>query len=287
MLRQAPENVGLADTKRTKLRQGVENVDGMTNNTRTRRLELDMDALLEAMARSREDIMEWFLDGERGAVVALSDDPGLDADLRDQLDNEWGRFLAIPRAEGEYDWMRDFAASVDDEELRERLEHALSGRGAFRLFRDIVFRDAELSAEWLRARQAALLAEATRWLAESGIEPVYTLRPIAAPAPAPAPHKPPPVTLLDLVLLGAPDGKTELIEGRVRRVVTLRDASEARRAFKSLARELCELSGKDWRRRFIEGRSEVSFGRGHLSVHDSAVELELEVPRAVWDTFSR
>ena len=184
--------------------------------------------------------------------------------------------------------MRDFAASVDDEELRERLEYALSGRGAFRLFRDIVFRDGELRANWLRARQAALLAEATRWLAENGIEPVYTLRPLAPPpAPAPAPRKPSPVTLLDLVLLGAPDGKTELIGGRVRRVVTLRDASEARRAFKSLARELCELSGKDWRRRFIEGRSDVSFGRGHLSVHDTTVELELEVPRAVWDTFSR
>ena len=72
-----------------------------------------------------------------------------------------------------------------------------------------------------------------------------------------------------------------------RRVVTLRDASEARRVFESLARELCELGGGDWRRRFIEGRSEIRFGRGHLSVHDRAVELELEVPRAVWDMFSR
>lgn len=185
--------------------------------------------------------------------------------------------------------MREFADTVDDGELRARLEDALSGRGAFRRFRDVVFGDRELRSLWLHTQREALLRKAEDWFGSIGIEPIYELRPIAQ---TPALPEPPnsragkSVSVVDLLLLGAPDGKTELIDGRVLRKVTLSNPSMARSTFRSLARELCELAGIDWRRRFVEGTDLVEFGRTRLRVDGATIELAVEVTQEAWNVFS-
>jgi hypothetical protein len=113
------------------------------------------------------------------------------------------------------------------------------------------------------------------------------LRPIDDPPRAeqraPAPPK---IGLLDMLLLGAPDGKSELIDGRVLRVITLANSSEARGVFKQLARELCAFFGVEWRNRFIEGKSVFEIERAHLRINGKGVELSIEVPPNVWRSFS-
>lgn len=66
--------------------------------------------------------------------------------------------------------MAEFAATVSDEPLRDRLDRALHGRSAFRRFRDIVH-DADLGREFhafaderLRARALEFLHDANIWL---------------------------------------------------------------------------------------------------------------------------
>ena len=88
-----------------------------------------------------------------------------------------------------------------------------------------------------------------------------------------------------MLLLGAPDGKTELLDGKVRRQLNAASPSEARAVFKSLARELCEYHGIAWRKRFIENSSHFDVERAHLEVDGTMVQLYVDVPFSIWKAF--
>jgi hypothetical protein len=71
----------------------------------------------------------------------------------------------------------------------------------------------------------------------------------------------------------------------VLRQLNTRSPSEARGIFKHLARELCELHGIAWRKRFIENTSRYDVERTHLVVDDTMVLLWVDVPLATWSAF--
>ena len=266
-----------------------------------RRLEVRMNDVLAAMSSAPDDPMIAYLDVEKGEVVhhlslqaALEYGEVLEEDdaIRAAIEAEPERFVAIERlgSKRHYQLMARWASTVGEEDLRARLDIALVGKGAFRRFREVVSAYPDLEASWRASEQEALLDIALRWLRDDlGIEPVYTLRAIEQ---APASHgaqpttKPPTVGLLDVLLLGAPDGKTELIDGRVRRWLPAKSPGDARRAFKALAREVCDLHGIGWRNRFLEGDPRTfERERFHLTLHERGVEVSVDVPRALWDAF--
>ncbi len=259
----------------------------MTN----RKLRVAMDDLLDAMTAMRDDASRYYLDIEDGSVVAVLELlDGLDEDeIARAIEEDPDRYAEIPRIESQrdYDLMRRFADSVEEADIREKLDLALRGKGAFGRFRDVVFPYPDLKAKWLTVRQEALLAEAKGWLDSLGIEPVYELRPVERlPAKEPARAlAEPKVGLLDLLVLGAPDGKTERIDGRVLRRLDARTPSQAGAAFKNLARELCGFHGLAWRNRHIEGKSAFDLERVQLRVEGTIVELSIEVPDSVWNAF--
>ena len=74
----------------------------------------------------------------------------------------------------EYGWMAEFAVSVADVRLRDRLEAALAGRGAFRRFKDALLDAPDERTRWFVFRDARLREAAGEWLAEHGIEPTAT-----------------------------------------------------------------------------------------------------------------
>lgn len=71
----------------------------------------------------------------------------------------------------EYGWMAEFASSVDDARLRERLEITLDGRGAFRRFRNVLLDHPAERRRWFAFRDERLHAAAREWLDEHGVEP--------------------------------------------------------------------------------------------------------------------
>ncbi len=261
-----------------------------------RKLRVAMDEILDAMTTSEDDPVTFFLDLETGKVESRFNPevfgaPGEDEDdFGRRFEEDPERYEEIPKYRGheEYNLMCRFADSVDEEDIRERLDVALQGKGAFRRFRDVVFRYPDLKAKWFAMRQDAMLKEALGWLESLDVEPIYELRPIA-PEPAGAPAQrvsaAPKVSLLDILLLGAPEGKTELLEGKVLRQLDARTPSEARAVFKSLAREICEYHGVAWRKRFIENTSTFDMERAHLQVEGTWVRLWIDVPLATWKTF--
>jgi hypothetical protein len=260
-----------------------------------RSLRIDGDDLLDAMSPMPEDPFTRYLDLETGKVVAVAirdDETVIESDDEETrlVEENPDRFADIPAVESreEYDLMVRFAEEVDERDIREKLALALSGRGAFGRFRDVVFGYADLSYAWESFRRRELAGIAKRWLTSIGVEPELTFV-----AREPPPHPPPrserrrvAIGLRELLLLGAPDGKTELLDGRVTRMVRMPSPSEARHIFKAVARDLYESEGIAWRNRFIEGQNAVELAGYHLSVEGAVVTLEVEVDRGLWRKFS-
>ena len=71
----------------------------------------------------------------------------------------------------EYAWMAEFAATVADARLRERLEIALDGRGAFRRFKNALLNSPSERERWFAFRDERLRAAAREWLADHHVEP--------------------------------------------------------------------------------------------------------------------
>lgn len=90
-----------------------------------------------------------------------------------------------------------------------------------------------------------------------------------------------------MLLLGMPNGKTELLDGRVSRVLVAETDREAQRVFAGLARELIAMHPVRSRRRAAAAKPDLAMGRYHLRVEGRAVWLYVRVSRALWDEFCR
>ncbi len=247
-----------------------------------------MQAILDAMTEHGSELPPALLDLVSGEVVHDTTDVYPDPDLSRMLEDEPERFEEVPRQSSHegFRLMASFAEQVADDDIRDDLAVALSGRGAFGRFRDVIRRYPEIDRAWQAFERDALLASAGEWLASLGIEPVYELAPIAPPANPVTRAPEGRVGLLDLLLLGAPDGKTELLEGRVLRTFKAASADEARVLFKRLARELCEHFGLPWRKRFAQGTSRFDLERAHLTVDGRSIDLWIDVAPSTWRAFS-
>jgi hypothetical protein len=71
----------------------------------------------------------------------------------------------------EYGWMAEFASSVRNARLRDRLEIALDGRGAFGRFKRVLSDHPAERERWFAFREQRLHQSAREWLVEHGIEP--------------------------------------------------------------------------------------------------------------------
>lgn len=253
-----------------------------------RKLRVDMEEILDAVD-SHGDAPRAFLNVETGEIELYFD--SLYYDVEESFDPMDGPWEEIPRVEAreEYRAMEEFADGLDESDVQTELGIALAGKGAFHRFRMALSRHPDLQSRWEESKRQRHLNLARQWLGELGIEPAYGLRRLPAESarptgPSRSSAKRP--GLMDLLLLGAPDGKTELLDGRVHRVFLARSPGEARKVFAAIARELTEMEGIGWRRRFIEDRDDYEVGRCQLRVEDSVVEIGVAVPREIWDAFS-
>ncbi|MFO0746083.1 MAG: UPF0158 family protein [Myxococcota bacterium] len=246
---------------------------------------LRIDAGDLVMAFNRSDSERATLDLETGAIAILGDDFLFDGDAQ----REDGEDIPSLDSSEKYAIMERFAEGHADQEVRAHLASALDGRGAFRRFRDAIERWPDVRAAWFDFEFDAVLDEARAWLDDLELD--YTLfgaeRAAPAPAPVPAPTKAavPRVGLVELLLLGAPDGKTELLEGRVARVFVATSPSAARKVFADVARDLHEDAGLGWRKSFIAGKDAVEVGRFRLAVDDRRVSLDVAIDPALWERF--
>jgi uncharacterized protein UPF0158 len=116
--------------------------------------------------------LEWYLDTKTGDVLPVSDDA--DDDLlpvpREEL-VESDRFTFIEPLESRLGWdeMRDFAGRVEDRRLRELLDVALAGKGAFGRFKAVLADHPEKRARWFAEHDRHMVEQARVWLDRQGI----------------------------------------------------------------------------------------------------------------------
>jgi Uncharacterised protein family (UPF0158) len=143
----------------------------------SRRVPVNWDDLEMALTANPGELA-CYLDLRTGEVqmvpVGRFGDDG-DWPSEDELDAELeaGRLLYVEPIESsvEYGWMAEFAGMVSDVRLRNRLEVALDGRGAFRRFKDVLLDFPTERERWFAFRDERLHAAARERLAEHDIEP--------------------------------------------------------------------------------------------------------------------
>lgn len=123
-------------------------------------VEEDEEAPALADLLAAENLPEW----EKQAVLQA-----------DAVERGYGeRFIRIPQVDSHeaYRDMEDFIATVRNPHLRELLEVAITGRGAFRRFKDVLYNYPHEEKRWFAFRDAQMVERVRAWLAEHDIEPV-------------------------------------------------------------------------------------------------------------------
>lgn len=256
------------------------------------RIRVKLQDVAEAMAMGNQDTRCWIDLRTGGVEFGLRGelDPDGDPDAADDGMPEWDQRIDVPGLLPREGWsiMERFAQDQDDD-LRDELLRAIEGKGAFRRFHMLLDRwPGDARERWLEFRQEAHLELARRWLSvlDLDLEIIEPPKVARAPEPVPEPPKPARVGLIDLILLGAPDGRTEILNGRVARLCHAASTAQARKVFADVARDMHEMSGLAWRKHFIEGKSTIEVGRYHLELEGQDVWLEVAVEPGVYDRFS-
>ncbi|MEZ5084809.1 MAG: hypothetical protein R2722_00665 [Tessaracoccus sp.] len=114
-------------------------------------LPIDLEALSGVVEGGSEFEAGGYLDLHTGEVIPefLTDEAMVGEDDVVDIDADPGRWLYLENTGSRPGWqdMAAFAARQADPELRERLEWAIEGRGAFRRFRDLINREG-VADEW-------------------------------------------------------------------------------------------------------------------------------------------
>src|ERR1017187_4037376 len=112
-------------------------------------------------------------------LLSAAEESDEEPDLPDWQKPEWetakrivstDRFKSLPTKHDVHEWeiMRDFADSVESEEISEELLRAVHGAGAFRYFKDTLRRRG-IEKKWFEFREEALKQIAREWCEDEGI----------------------------------------------------------------------------------------------------------------------
>lgn len=111
--------------------------------------------------------------GEVWRELALDELDEEDGDEDDGDDGDEQRWLWV-ESQGSRPGYRDmeaFIADLDDPDQGDRLQIAITGRGAFRRFKDVIARWPDLAEMWFAFAEDRTRGRARAWLAEAGYTP--------------------------------------------------------------------------------------------------------------------
>lgn len=139
-----------------------------TKNT----IKVKWDSVETAFERNSPDLQS-YIDHESGEVVVVVDGMPENDESRRRIAENPERFVRIDPASSreQYRWMERFVASVDDEQLRERLLLAIDGKGAFRRFKDVLLSYPVERERWFNYRADLLHHHINEWFEAKGLEP--------------------------------------------------------------------------------------------------------------------
>jgi len=129
------------------------------------------EALEDAFENNAPEVHS-YLHFDTGEVIRIVDgvaDPSMHTRILN--DNRYLRIDPVSSRE-QYRWMERFIATVEDEELRRRLNVAIDGKGAFRRFKDALMSHPVDRERWFAFRSERLRSCMESWLTAHGIHSV-------------------------------------------------------------------------------------------------------------------
>lgn len=126
--------------------------------------QVDLSSLCEALEDHSYD-HHWWFNPLTGAVDVWLEDSDEDQEELDQR----GMILIEPiSSDSSYRDLAEFTSQVRDPRARDLLERAISGRGAFRRFKDTLFDFPNLREAWFKFHDNRVEQRALGWLADNG-----------------------------------------------------------------------------------------------------------------------
>ena len=159
-----------------------------------KKLNVDLDELVDAMSNADQFESGYWLDLETGEIHMLTgesrsceddDDDAEDDDgddwlaqerrLRRLIDSTVGRFIRVEGFETRESWqiMRDFIDETPDPRLQQKLVQAIGGKGAFRRFKDILDHYPDAKEKWFVFERDREREMARQWLQDQGVETTW------------------------------------------------------------------------------------------------------------------
>ncbi len=129
------------------------------------------EALEDAFENNAPEVHS-YLHFDTGEVIRIVDgvaDPAMHG--RIMSDSRYLRIDPVSSRE-QYRWMERFIATVEEDELRRRLNVAIDGKGAFRRFKDALMSHPVDRERWFAFRSERLRACMESWLTAHGIRPI-------------------------------------------------------------------------------------------------------------------
>lgn len=138
------------------------------------KVKVNLPDLIDAFENCRVGY-QYYLDLKTGEVFHISDE-WMDEDeiekICEKMEMESERYLSIPpdASQEGYRDMVAFIEGIKEEALKEKLEIALDGKGAFRRFKDVLLGYPQKREEWFKFKEERTKKRIERWLEENGIE---------------------------------------------------------------------------------------------------------------------
>jgi hypothetical protein len=151
---------------------------------------VDWEALEDAFENNAPEVHS-YLHLTTGEVLRVVDgvaDPQMH--VRIASDTNYLRIDPVSSRE-QYRWMERFIPMVEDTSLRDKLSHAIDGKGAFRRFKDVLMTYANERERWFTFRSERLRTFMEAWLT------AHAIRATARPQWAEVPSSPDATAVLD------------------------------------------------------------------------------------------
>jgi hypothetical protein len=128
---------------------------------------------LEGALENNSPELHSFLNKATGDVVRIfRGSEGAEQRLR-EIENDADYLYIEPISSREqYRWMEEFIEATEEPNLKDKLNIAIDGKGAFRRFKDVLVGYPEERERWFAKRAVKLRSHITEWLTAKNIEPL-------------------------------------------------------------------------------------------------------------------
>lgn len=110
-----------------------------------------------------------YYDKDTGEIGFVSEEISIDYDEDEQSIPDNTLFLPSSFEINEYSIMENFVYSLEEENIREEFQWAISGQGAFRNFKNLIHRYS-IQEEWYMFKHKAYTEIAKEWCEENQLE---------------------------------------------------------------------------------------------------------------------